>query len=777
MSDGQTKRQDDGDRSRIDQSGRRTGGAKLTTRFTLTYVDRVPIIDDVRDSPLRGLLIGVGIVGMLVLTDPELPRADRPPDSVPGSPAPTIHPPVAREAFRLWMAPSASDRTRAAANPALIHLQAALRLYADEKYEQALSRFSAAAVPNSPLRAHASYYAGVSELRLRRFEAARRRFADLKGTEGFVGEAAALGEAEAAQELGEFGDAAKIYEDILEGKAVDAPAIWLSLANAALSAGDRTRAAEAFLRLYYEFPLSEHAVQAEEALQTLPEAQPIAARNSRYKLEMGRGERLFGSRRYPEARNSFLRLKPHATDGDDAELVTLRLAEIEYFQGRHSNARESLREFLTSGSRQAEARFFYLMSQQALRNYETFEQLVRALEKDFAESTWAEEALNNLATFYIQQDRDDDADAVLRQMYERFPRGRYAERAAWKTGWAAYRRGDMSDAVRSFETAATSFPRSDYRPAWLYWSGRARAAMGDGPGATARYQLTIADYHNSYYGRLAEKILEKQGASRGASNLVFAQQPAQLAGEDDYFPPTEETIRTLLALGLYEPAVKELEFARAKWGDTPGITATMAWANKQLATSVSGTEQFALARGSITLMKRAYPQFMASGGDQLPREILTTIFPMSYWDLIKKYSAQNELDPFLVAALMAQESTFVPDIKSHAGAYGLMQVMPTTGRQYARKLKLPYSLRLLTTPEPNIRMGTMYFADKIRQFGSVHLALASYNAGETPVRRWMSEFPDLPQDEFIDNIPYPETQQYVKRLLGTAEDYRRLYGQ
>ena len=74
-----------------------------------------------------------------------------------------------------------------------------------------------------------------------------------------------------------------------------------------------------------------------------------------------------------------------------------------------------------------------------------------------------------------------------------------------------------------------------------------------------------------------------------------------------------------------------------------------------------------------------------------------------------------------------------------------------------------------------MRIGTAYFADKIREFGGVHLALASYNAGETPVRRWMRENPNLPQDEFIDDIPYPETQQYVKRLLGTAEDYRRLY--
>jgi soluble lytic murein transglycosylase len=226
---------------------------------------------------------------------------------------------------------------------------------------------------------------------------------------------------------------------------------------------------------------------------------------------------------------------------------------------------------------------------------------------------------------------------------------------------------------------------------------------------------------------------------------------------------------------LYEPAVKELEFARAKWGDSPAITATIAWANRQMAASESGSEQFALARGSITLMKRAYPQFMANGGDELPREILTTIFPLQYWDLIKKNAAEQKLDPYLVAALIAQESTFVRDIKSHAGAYGLMQMMPSTGRQYARRLKLRYSLKLLTTAETNIKMGTMYFADKIREFGSVHLALASYNAGETPVRRWMRENAGLPQDEFIDSIPYPETQNYVKRLLGTAEDYRRLY--
>jgi soluble lytic murein transglycosylase len=120
----------------------------------------------------------------------------------------------------------------------------------------------------------------------------------------------------------------------------------------------------------------------------------------------------------------------------------------------------------------------------------------------------------------------------------------------------------------------------------------------------------------------------------------------------------------------------------------------------------------------------------------------------------------------------------VRDIRSRAGAYGLMQLMPGTARQYGRKLKLKYSRALLTNADTNVRIGTLYLADKIKEFGGLHLALASYNAGERAVRRWMAERPGLTdRDEFIDDIPYPETQTYVKKLLGTAEDYRRLYGQ
>jgi soluble lytic murein transglycosylase len=232
----------------------------------------------------------------------------------------------------------------------------------------------------------------------------------------------------------------------------------------------------------------------------------------------------------------------------------------------------------------------------------------------------------------------------------------------------------------------------------------------------------------------------------------------------------------LLALDLYDEALNELRFAQRNWEDAPMLRATIAWTQQQKGKALTGTERFTLVRGGITMMRQAYPQFMAAGGERLPREMLAVIFPIEYWDLIQQYAAQHKLDPYLMVALVAQESTFVPEIRSFANAYGLMQLLPSTARQQARRLKLSYSTRLLTTPEANIQMGMSYFADKMKEFGVAHLALASYNAGERAVRGWMAERPGVPRDEFIDDIPYPETQNYVKRILGTADDYRRLYG-
>jgi soluble lytic murein transglycosylase len=130
-----------------------------------------------------------------------------------------------------------------------------------------------------------------------------------------------------------------------------------------------------------------------------------------------------------------------------------------------------------------------------------------------------------------------------------------------------------------------------------------------------------------------------------------------------------------------------------------------------------------------------------------------------------------------MAALCLQESNFMADVRSPANAYGVMQLLPSTGRQYARSLHMTkrFSISMLTTADTNINMGTAHFADLVRQFGGAHYALASYNAGENRIARWIAERPGIDRDEWTDDIPFPETQNYVKRILGQTEDYRRLY--
>jgi soluble lytic murein transglycosylase len=279
--------------------------------------------------------------------------------------------------------------------------------------------------------------------------------------------------------------------------------------------------------------------------------------------------------------------------------------------------------------------------------------------------------------------------------------------------------------------------------------------------AESRYTLVATDYLNSYYGRLALKRLDGHATGRQASDVVADESsPSTL-------PPNAPVIRALLAAELYDQAIDELKFAQRNWGDSSAIQATFGWIYNQRGD----------LRAGINAIKRAYPQYLAAGGERLPPAILKVLFPVSYWPLIRKYSAANNLDPYMIAALIAQESTFTADVRSSANAYGLMQILPSTGRQYNRSMQLSkrFSISMLTTAETNIKMGTKYFSDLVRQFGGVHYALATYNAGPNRVARWISERPGVDREEFIDDIPFPETQGYVKKILGTAEDYRRLY--
>ena len=667
---------------------------------------------------------------------------------------PTSHPRLPADLAQFWLVPGKN----ATATPAMSDLASAVKFEVDGNFTRALPMLEQANVRQGVLGSYAEYYQGVAELRLGRPAEARKTFQALgaRAPVGFLAEAAQMREAESAEVLGDQASALAIYERLAKTKTTAPDDVLMRLGRAAKATGATEKAIEAFSRVLYEFPFGDLAPIAESELQALP-IPPLVSGSNRYKLELGRGERLFGARRYAPARVVFDNLRT-AAQGDDRELVQLRVAECDYFQKKARQAREGVRPFIDKASRQGEALFFYAVANRDLGDHDEYLRVVRLLVDEFPTQTWAEEALNNLATHYILQNEDESADQAFRELYEKFPTGRYAERAAWKLGWWAYKNGRPADAARVFESAAAQFPRSDYRPSWLYWSARAHETLNEAPQADARYHLVATDYLNSYYGRLAVKKVE------GRVPMPIVDEPPPAVA----LPPNEPIVRALLTLDLYDQALDELRYAQRTWGDSPAIQATIGWVHNQRGD----------LRAGINAMKRAYPQYLAAGGEKLPTDLLKVLYPVSYWDLIRRYSADRDLDPYLVAALIAQESTFTVDVRSSANAYGLMQLLPSTGRQYARRLGISrrFSLSMLTTAESNIRMGTAYFADLVKQFGGAHYALATYNAGPNRVSRWIAERPGIDSDEFIDDIPFPETQNYVKRILGTAEDYRRLYG-
>ena len=224
------------------------------------------------------------------------------------------------------------------------------------------------------------------------------------------------------------------------------------------------------------------------------------------------------------------------------------------------------------------------------------------------------------------------------------------------------------------------------------------------------------DYHNSYYGRLAvARLKETRGGAVTPTLQRLAPAPVTI--------PTAGRIATLLSVGLNREAMGELQYAQRIWGDSPQLQATSAWLRHQQAPSLTATDRFNALRGGINTMRRAYPHFMAAGGERLPPDVLRVIFPLDYWPLIRKYADAHDLDPFLMAALVAQESTFTPEIRSAANAYGLMQVIP---KFHLEKLLDHGGEEALLTPEVNILVGAQILREYQRRFRDTETALQMY---------------------------------------------------
>lgn len=157
--------------------------------------------------------------------------------------------------------------------------------------------------------------------------------------------------------------------------------------------------------------------------------------------------------------------------------------------------------------------------------------------------------------------------------------------------------------------------------------------------------------------------------------------------------------------------------------------------------------------------------------------ILKKIYPIKYSEYVYKYAEEYEVDPLLVFAIIKAESNFNPNVVSSSNAIGLMQLMDATAEEQARKLNISFTAKSsLYNPELNIRLGAKYFSDLLKEYNqNTLLALTAYNAGKGTLKRWMEQGIIKEDGSDIENIPYKETNNYVRKIIRDYKIYQELY--
>jgi len=308
---------------------------------------------------------------------------------------------------------------------------------------------------------------------------------------------------------------------------------------------------------------------------------------------------------------------------------------------------------------------------------------------------------------------------------------------SWKAR-AGLRAGRWS-AVRDAVDRMSPFLRNE--PSWTYWYGRALAAQGEGTGARA-YYLKIAGQPN-FYGLLAN---EELGYVAGLPEVTHVASESEIAGAARN-PGLARAIE-LIRLGVRVEGVREWLYSLRYFDDTRLLAAA----------------EFAMRAGIYDRAIQAADRTVRDHNFELR-------YPVPYRDVFSEYARSHGVDEAFVFGIVRQESRFISDAKSAAGAAGLMQVMPSTARLVAQRIGLRnYRQKGVTDVPTNITLGTGYLRMVLDQLGHPLLASAAYNAGPSRARRWRDAKP-LEGAIFVETIPYPETRDYVKKVMSNAVFY------
>ncbi len=376
--------------------------------------------------------------------------------------------------------------------------------------------------------------------------------------------------------------------------------------------------------------------------------------------------------------------------------------------------------------------------------------------------TDAAEALYEQARLLDDADRGGEAEGIYRSLVAGHPTREVAAAAQWRLGWIAWLGGNVEGAARAFERLAEVPAGRAYRPAALYWRARGVEQVQGRAAAAPVYGRVLAEAPRSYYGILAARRAPASAGRTPSTTLTLPADPIDAVGGDPGFARVD----LLRRVGLVEDALAELDdVVRRSVADPVRLYG--------LSSAYVQQERYHLA---LRVFRRHLAGLAATGDPALPRAFWEMLYPFGWRVEIDGAARRAGLDPFLVAAVVREESSYYPRAVSPSGARGLMQLMPATAQPMAHVRGWPFGDgTLLDDPRANLEMGTVFLAGLIREFSDPRLALAAYNAGPKRTRTWWQARRTNDLEAWVEQIPFDETRQYVKRVLLSWEEYRRVY--
>jgi soluble lytic murein transglycosylase len=367
------------------------------------------------------------------------------------------------------------------------------------------------------------------------------------------------------------------------------------------------------------------------------------------------------------------------------------------------------------------------------------------------------------ALFLAASTRHDAGDvARAKELYQRVVRTHAGSSqmglSLMRLGGIAFHERNYTDAARYFEQYRARYPRGTHATQAAYWAARAREEQAGRAAAAPLYRAIMQADRDSYYALLAS----------GRLGVSFWPLPGGAPPPDD--PAAARRVRAWM---------QGIDLLRnAGFPDDASIEVDRVVA-------AAGSDRPTLYALAEALAERGYAQrslriaLRLDAVEPPNRRLYRILYPFPYRTLITEEARDRGLDPYVVAALIRQESMFEARITSPAGARGLMQIMPATGRTLAEAVEMDrWDAEMLYHPEINVHLGVRYVAQHWANYdGSLPSVFSAYNAGSHRVR-WWSEFPEYGNDElFTERIPFRETRDYVKILTRNHAVYSGLYAE